>query len=87
MATYPVLLQSQSAQTFQLQLDGNDYTADVYWLAFAQRLYIRVNAPDGTVVLNLPLISSDYTQNMLAGYFTVSTLTYNQKDALMMVLP
>ena len=87
MATYPVLPQSQRAQVYQLQLDEQDYNATVYWLAFGQRLYIRIDDAYGNIVLNLPLISSDYTQNMLLGYFTNSTLTYNAADELIVVLP
>lgn len=87
MATYPVLSQSQRAQTYQLQLDGQDYNATVYWLAFSQRLYIRIDDAYGNIVLNLPLISSNYTQNLLSGYFVDSTLTYSMADQLMVVLP
>jgi hypothetical protein len=85
MPVYTVQRQSQRPQQFQLQLDGVYYLGVVYWLAFGQRYYIRILDSANNTVLNLPLISSDYTQNLLAGYFTTSTLTYSENDGVMVV--
>lgn len=87
MATYHIQDQSQSAQQFQVPLDNVIYIATIYWLAFGQRYYLKISDDTGNVIVNIPLISSDYTQNLIAGYFENSTITYNQPDGLMVVLP
>lgn len=87
MANYYIQEQSTSAQQFQVPLDDVIYLATVYWLAFGQRYYLKISDDVGNIIVNIPLISSNYTQNLVAGYFTSSTITYNQTDGLMVVLP
>lgn len=87
MANYYIQEQSTSAQQFQVPLDDVIYLATVYWLAFSQRYYLRISDDVGNVIVNIPLTSSNYTQNLVAGYFENSTITYNQMDGLMVVLP
>ena len=87
MANYPIQEQSLSAQQFQVPLDDVIYQATVYWLAFGQRYYLRISDDAGNVIVNIPLVSSDYTENLVAGYFENSTITYSQPDGLMVVLP
>lgn len=87
MTTYTVQKQSQRSQQFNVELDGASYLAIIYWLAFGQRYYIRILDNSNQTVLNLPLISSDYDVNIVAGYFSDSSLTYHADDSLMVVLP
>lgn len=85
MANYTVLQQSPQAQQYNIQLDGNTYTASIYWLALAQRFYISIYDGSGSIVLNKSLISSDYNINLLAGYFT-TVMYYNEADSILQVL-
>ena len=87
MAKYPITEQSLTAQQYQVTLDGDLYLATIGWLAFGQRLYIAITDSFGNIILNLPLISSDHSLNLLAGYFTTSKLTYNSDDGIMEVVP
>lgn len=86
MTNYIVQQQSQQAQQYNIQLDGNTYTASIYWMAFSQRFYITIYDSSGNLVLNTTLISSNYNINIIAGYFT-SVMYYNQVDSILQVLP
>ena len=52
MTTYIVQKQSPQAQQYNIQLDGDTYTASIYWMAFSQRFYISIYDGAGDLVLN-----------------------------------
>ena len=85
MTTYIVQKQSPQAQQYNIQLDGDTYTASIYWMAFSQRFYISIYDGAGDLVLNKALISSDYDIDLLAGYFT-SRMYYNYADSVLQVI-
>lgn len=85
MTTYIVQKQSPKAQQYNVQLDGDTYTASIYWMAFSQRFYIIIYSSAGDVVVNKALISSNYTINLLAGYFTTQ-MYYNESDSVLQVI-
>mgnify|MGYP003345400130 CR=1 FL=1 len=85
MDTYIVQKQSPQAQQYNVQLDGNTYTASIYWMAFSQRFYIVIYDSAGDIIVNKALISSDYDVNLLAGYFA-SIMYYNESDSVLQVI-
>lgn len=87
MSTYNIRQQSPSPQVFNIVLDGGEYSLTIYWLMGAQRYYFMIRDNSGNYILNMPLISSNYTENLIAGYFTSSTMYYNKKDELVEILP
>jgi hypothetical protein len=90
MTNYAVTQGITQALQYELSLDGNVYISTVYWNIFGQRLYINISDQYGNSILNLPMIGSppDTTAvNMLAGYFTTSTLYYYPANQLMVVDP
>lgn len=90
MTIYVVQEGINQAVQYELTLDGNVYISTIYWNIFGQRLYINISDQYGNSVLNLPMIGSppDTTVvNMLAGYFTSSTLYYYPSNQLMAVSP
>ena len=89
MTNYAVNEGLTQAVQYELTLDGNSYIATIYWLAFAQRLYINISDQYGNSVLTMPLIGSPSNTtaiNLLAGYFTASSLYYYPSDQLMVVV-
>ena len=89
MTSYAINEGLTQAVQYELTLDGNSYISTVYWMAFAQRLYINISDQYGNSVLTLPLIGipSDSTAiNLLAGYFTTSKLYYYPTDQIMVVV-
>lgn len=63
--------------TFQPTLDGQPYSALIWWNVQAQRCYITVSDLSGNAIFTLPLIASplNYPISITYGYFT-STLVY-----------
>ena len=89
MTNYAVNEGLVQAVQYELTLDGNSYISTIYWMAYAQRLYINISDQYGNSVLTLPLIgspSNTTTVNILAGYFTQSSLYYYPSDQLMVVV-
>ena len=86
MTNYIVQQQSPQAQQYNVQLDGDTYTASIYWMAVSQRFYIAIYDSAGDIVLNTALISSNYNIDILAGYFN-SVMYYNEDDTVLQVLP
>ena len=70
--------------TFNVMLDNMAYTLIVYYLTFGQRLYFKIIDNSGKLVVNLPLVSN---KNMIAGYFTESTMSYSPIDQVVEILP
>jgi len=73
-----------SPLTFNVMLDNMAYTLIVYYLTFGQRLYFKIIDNSGKLVVNLPLVSN---KNMIAGYFTDSTMSYLPIDQVVEILP
>lgn len=70
--------------TFNVNLDNMAYTLVVYYLTFGQRLYFKIIDNSGRLTVNLPLVSN---KNMLAGYFSNTTLQYSPIDQVIEILP
>lgn len=88
MTSYAVTTGISQALQYELTLDGNSYISTIYWNVFGQRLYINIADQYGNSILTLPMIGSpaDTTSvNILAGYFTTSTLYYYPSDQIMVV--
>ena len=64
--------------SFQATLDGQQYQVTLPWSLFGQRWYLEVYTLQNQLVMSKPLRGSpDGTDiNMVAGYFTTSTLIY-----------
>ena len=65
---------------FALTLDGGSYSASVPWSLFGQRYYFLLKTLDGSTVLNIPRIGSplNYDINLIAGYFTTSSVVWRE---------
>lgn len=75
--------------TFQPTLDGQQYSAIVTWQLFGQRWVLNLYSLQGTLVVSKPLRSSpnDRDINMVAGYFTASSLVYRDSTNNFEVVP
>ncbi len=64
--------------SFQPTLDGQQYSAVITWSLFGQRWILNLRTLQGSLVLQKPLTGSPngYDINLVAGYFTTSTLVY-----------
>lgn len=64
--------------SFLPTLDGQQYNVTVTWNLFGQRWIVNVYTLAGALVFQKPLRGSpaDYDINLLAGYFTTSTMVY-----------
>ena len=90
MSTYSVPDALTGPLIYQVKLDGASYTINIFFLFFGQRNYITITNQYGYSVVTMPLIASQKTGkkiNLLAGYFTTSTLYYYQADQLIEILP
>jgi len=78
-----------AAFSFQATLDGNAYTVSVPWNLYGQRYYVLVSTLSGTLVVALPRISGTTANplNLVAGYFTTSTLWWNDQNQQFTVTP
>ena len=74
---------------FSATLDSSSYNCICTWNISGQRWYITVYDTNSNVILNLPLIASPLTYpiNILAGYFTTSTLVYYVENQQIIVSP
>ena len=64
--------------TFQATLDGQQYTVIVSWNLWGARWYVNIFTVGGAWIVTIPQIASplDYDINLVAGYFTTSTLVW-----------
>jgi hypothetical protein len=64
--------------TFGLTLDGVGYQASVTWGLFGQRWFLNILTLQGALVLSRALIASPAgaDQNLVWGYFSVSTVVF-----------
>jgi hypothetical protein len=65
------------------------FTVTVPWLAFGQRFYVQIQDANGVNVLYKPLIASpdDYMINLVAGYFSGSSLVFFESSSQFVVTP
>lgn len=90
MSTYAVPDALTGPLIYQVKLDGASYTIKIFFLYFGQRNYITITNQYGYTVVTMPLIASPKSGNqinMLAGYFTTSTLFYYPTDQIIEILP
>ena len=84
MTTYVDFSQPQNVPfQFAATLDGNPYTVTVPWNLYGQRYYVYVQSLDGTLIVAIPRIASplgDTVVNLVAGYFTTSTLVWREDN-------
>lgn len=75
--------------SWQPTLDGQQYTALVTWSLFGQRWILNVYALSGVLVMTKPMTASPVESdiNLLAGYFTTSTLVYRESSNAFEVTP
>lgn len=92
MTTYtaftPAANQSPPFQ-FLPMLDKQQYSVTTTWNMFGQRWYINVYSLSGGLVVSTPLIASPQGTdfNLVAGYFTTSTLVYRDSTSQFEVTP
>jgi hypothetical protein len=74
---------------FQATLDGNIYVVFVTWNLFGQRYYLEIYDLSNNLVVSLPQIGSplDYDINLVAGYFTTSTLVWRVQNNQFEITP
>lgn len=75
--------------SFQPTLDGSLYTVIVTWNLFGQRWVVNIYTLTNKLVMQKPLTASplDYDINLIAGYFTTSTLIYRESTNNFEVTP
>lgn len=64
--------------SFLPTLDGQEYSAIVTWSLFGQRWILNIFTLQGGFVMQKPLTASptNYDINLIAGYFTSTSLVY-----------
>jgi len=90
MTTYTAFTPTaQAAWQFQPTLDGNTYTVIATWNIYRQDYYISIYDLSGNMIVMLPLIGSppDSDINLVAGYFTTSTLVFRVSTQQFEVTP
>lgn len=87
MATYTMPPGGQSMM-FSPVLDGSTYSATTQWNMFGQRWFLNISTLAGELVALVPVVgSSAFPVNLVAGYFTTSTLTFDDGTNTFTVLP
>jgi hypothetical protein len=90
MTTYiPFTPSVSSVPQFQVTLDGYIYTALCTWNLYGARYYLNIVTLQGTLVCSVALIASpdDYDINLVAQYFTTSTLVFRDSSQQFEVTP
>lgn len=92
MTTITIPLAYNAPINFQATLDGYNYTCTVYYLYYAQRSYINIQDQYGNTIVNMALVGSSTTAgvspvNLVAGYFTTSTIYYYPADQVLVIAP
>jgi hypothetical protein len=80
---------SQAAFQFQAAFDGNWCTVICTWNLFGQRYYINIYDLSGALILCRAMTGSPigYDINLVAGYFTTSTLVFRSPTQQFEVTP
>jgi len=81
MATTTVYQFSPTANanfTFLPTLDGAQYNVVVTWSLFGRRWMVNIYSTSGVLIAAIPLRGSpmDYGINLIAGYFSSTTMVY-----------
>jgi len=86
---FPFTPSATQAFTFQPSLDGQIYTATIMWNLADQRWYLGLTDLSGNSVVWIAVIGSSdlYNINMLAGYFSTSTMVFRQSSQQFEVTP
>lgn len=87
MATYPVPPSFNQSLVYGVQIDSAPATLTIYYQVFGQRLYFMINDQTGNLLINMPLIPVAAIPNLLKGYATTSTLSYDPDSELVAILP
>jgi len=92
MTTINIPLAYATPINFQATLGKVQYSCTVYWLYFGQRSYISIQDQYGNIVVNVALIGSSTTEgvapvNILAGYFSTSTMYYYPANQTLVISP
>lgn len=90
MTTYVNFSQPVSQPfSFAAQLDGNTYNVTIPSNLYGQRLYCSITALDGTQILCIALIGSpaNYDINLVAGFFSTSTLIWRVENQQFEITP
>ena len=74
---------------FNPVLDGLTYIAICPYNNYAPRYYINIFDNNGTLIVSRPIIGSPdhYDINLVAGYFTTSTLVYRASSRNFEITP
>lgn len=76
---------------FQATLDGGLYTCTTTWNVYRQRWYLNVTSQANTLIVATPLVGSPPAPspsiNLVAGYFTASTLVFYEDSQTFVVTP
>lgn len=74
---------------FEPELDGQTYSVIVTWNVYSQRWYVNIYDLSGNLIVSIPNIGSplNHDINLVAGYFTTSTLIFRQANQQFEVNP
>lgn len=89
MTTYAFQPTPVAPFQFQPTLDGAVYTAIITWNVYGRRWYLNLYTLTGTLVVCLALIASPagFDINLVAGYFSTSSLVYREGQQQFEVTP
>lgn len=78
-----------SGPTPNVTATGPTYNVTVLWNTAGQRWYVFIADQNGNLVLNKPLIGSpsNFSINLVGGYFTGSSLVYLEQTNQFVVTP
>jgi hypothetical protein len=87
----PVVFTPSQTQAFSFQatLDGDPYNCVVTWSLYARRWYLTIYDANANVIVVTPLISSipSFPINLIFGYFSTSTLVFDDATQTFIVTP
>ena len=74
---------------FNATLDGGAYVCTVTWNVYAQRWYLNIYSITGTLIVARALIASNpaFPINLVFGYFTTSTMVFDDSTQIFTVSP
>lgn len=89
MTTFPFVPSSTTPFQFQPTLDGQVYTCTVKASLWEQRYYLEVMTLGGVLIVFIPMVGSPpgYDINLVAGYFTTSSIVWRPVDNQFIVTP
>ena len=90
MTTIPFAPTSNQAFSFDATFDGANYTCVITWNIWAQRWYLNIYSINPTnLIVCKALVASppDYQINLLFGYFTTSTMYFDDGSQTFVIAP